>query len=222
MRYTKRMKKPARSIILCGIKHCGKSTQAKLVASAIGATVYDTDDLIYDQTGLDTRAIYKSQGKDAFMQAELRACEHLRDILTEGSQAQDAAASSDENSLQDQKSPPAKKLAVIATGGGICQNEPAMQILKALGSIVYLEIDEKSAADRIIREARFLPNGRIENLPAYIAAKNPRDEKEARAIFHDFYEERTKKYRSLADITVQAQGSRSENTKKILSALELL
>ncbi len=221
MRYSRGMKKSVRHIVLCGIKHCGKSTQAKLVASVIGAAVYDTDDLIYDQTGMDARAIYKSQGKEAFMQAELRACEHLRDILAEGSQAQDAAASSDENSLQDQKSPPAKKLAVIATGGGICQNEPAMQILKALGSIVYLEIEEKSAADRIIREARFLPNGRIENLPAYIAAKNPRDEKEARAIFHEFYLERTQKYKSLADVAVQMQGSRSENTKKILSALGL-
>ena len=214
------MKCPTRSIVLCGIKHCGKSTQAKLVASAIGAAVYDTDDLIYDQTGMDARTLYKSQGKDAFMQAELKACEYLRDTLQgERTQDQKAAASSDKNSLQDQKSPPAKKLAVIATGGGICQNAPAMEILKALGSIVYLEIDEKSAADRIIREARFLPDGGIENLPAYIAAKNPCDEKEARAIFHDFYIERTKKYKSLADATVQMQGSRENNCNKILSAL---
>ena len=199
MRYTKGMKKSLRPIILCGIKHCGKSTQAKLIASAIGAAVYDTDDLIYDQTGMDARTIYKSQGKDAFMQEELKACEFLRDTLQgKGSQA------------------------VLATGGGICQNDPAMQILKALGSIVYLEIDEKSAADRIMREARFLPDGRIENLPAYIAAKNPSDEAQARAIFHDFYLERTQKYKSLADVSVKMQGSRENNCNKILSALGLL
>lgn len=198
MRYSKGMKRPARSIILCGIKHCGKSTQGKRIASALGLDFYDTDDLILEQCGMDARALYKSQGKDAFIAAELRACEFLRDKLSgKGTQA------------------------VIATGGGICQNDPAMQILKALGLIVYLEIDEKSAAGRIVREARFLPDGTIQNLPAYIAAKNPRDESQARAIFHDFYEERTKKYRSLADITVQMQGSRSENTKKILSELGL-
>ena len=192
------MKTPARSIILCGIKHCGKSTQGKRIASALGLDFYDTDDLIFEQTGMDARALYKSQGKDAFIAAELRACEFLRDKLSgKGTQA------------------------VIATGGGICQNDPAMQILKALGLIVYLEIDEKSAADRIIREARFLPDGRIENLPAYIAAKNPSDEAQARAIFHDFYLERTQKYKSLADVSVKMQGSRDENTKKILSALGL-
>ncbi len=207
MRYTNGMKTPARSIILCGIKHCGKSTQGKRLAAALGLDFYDTDDLIFEQTGMDARAIYKSQGKDAFMAAELKACEYLRDILqAKGSQDQNAAAA---------------KSAVIATGGGICQNEPAIAILKKLGPIVYLEVPEITAAGRIVREARFLPDGTIQNLPAYIANKNPADQKEVRAIFHDFYMERTKKYRSLADASVQAQGSRSENTKKILSALGL-
>ena len=209
MRYTVRMKKPARSIILCGIKHCGKSTQGKRIASALGLDFYDTDDLIFEQTGMDARTIYKSQGKDAFMAAELKACEFLRDKLS-GGKAQYAGAAS-----------PDAKSAVIATGGGICQNEPAIAILKKLGTIVYLEVPEITAAGRIVREARFLPDGTIENLPAYIANKNPADQKEVRSIFHDFYEERTKKYRSLADITVQAQGSRSQNTKKILSELGL-
>lgn len=207
MRYTNGMKTPARPIILCGIKHCGKSTQGKRLAAALGLDFYDTDDLIFEQTGMDARAIYKSQGKDSFMAAELKACEYLRDTLqAEGSQGQNAAA---------------EKSAVIATGGGICQNEPAIAILKKLGTIVYLEVPEITAAGRIVREARFLPDGTIQNLPAYIANKNPADQKEVRAIFHDFYTERTKKYRTLADASVQAQGSRSENTKKILSALGL-
>ena len=224
------MKKPARSIILCGIKHCGKSTQGKRLAAALGLDFYDTDDLIYEQTGMDARAIYKSQGKDAFMAAELKACEYLQELLSapnEASKAQEAAAfgqpknrGASDNSSQAKESAAAKS-AVIATGGGICQNEPAIAILKKLGTIVYLEVPEITAAGRIVREARFLPDGTIQNLPAYIANKNPADKEEVRAIFHDFYTERTKKYRSLADASVQAQGSRSENTKKILSALGL-
>lgn len=220
------MKRPARSIILCGIKHCGKSTQGKRLAAALGLDFYDTDDLIYEQTGMDARAIYKSQGKDAFMAAELRACEFLRDTLS-GTQAQDAATvaslktAAQSEALQAQEAAAAKS-AVIATGGGICQNEPAIAILKKLGTIVYLEAPEITAAGRIVREARFLPDGTIQNLPAYIANKNPSDKQEVRAAFHNFYVERTKKYKSLADVSVQMQGSRSENTKKILSALGLL
>ena len=209
MRYTKRMKTPARSIILCGIKHCGKSTLGKMLAAALGLDFYDTDDLIYEQTGMDARALYKSQGKDAFMAAELKACEYLQELLSAPNEAPQAKEVAD------------AKSAVIATGGGICQNEPAIAILKKLGTIVYLEVPEITAAGRIVREARFLPDGTIQNLPAYIANKNPADQKEVRAIFHDFYMERTKKYRSLADASVQAQGSRSENTKKIMSALGL-
>ena len=224
------MKKLARPIILCGIKHCGKSTLGKILAAALGLDFYDTDDLIFEQTGMDARAIYKSQGKDAFMAAELKACEYLQELLSapnEAPQAKEAAAfgqpknrGSSDNSSQVQNAAAAKS-AVIATGGGICQNEPAIAILKKLGTIVYLEVPEITAAGRIVREARFLPDGTIQNLPAYIANKNPADQKEVRAIFHDFYMERTKKYRSLADASVQAQGSRSENTKKILSALGL-
>ena len=182
-----------------------------MLADALDLDFYDTDDLIYEQTGMDARAIYKSQGKDAFMAAELKACEYLQELLSapnESSQTQEAAAAK-------------PKRAVIATGGGICQNEPAIAILKKLGTIVYLEVPEITAAGRIVREARFLPDGTIQNLPAYIANKNPAGQKEVRAIFHDFYMERTKKYKSLADASVQAQGSRSENTKKILSALGL-
>lgn len=228
MHYTNGMKTPARSIILCGIKHCGKSTLGKMLAAALGLDFYDTDDLIFEQTGMDARAIYKSQGKDAFMAAELKACEYLQELLSasnETSQAQNAAAfgqqknrGASDNSSQGQETAAAKS-AVIATGGGICQNEPAIAILKKLGTIVYLEVPEITAAGRIVREARFLPDGTIENLPAYIANKNPADQKEVRAIFHDFYEERTQKYKSLADVSVKMQGSRDENANKILAAL---
>lgn len=195
--YTVGMKTNGRAIILCGIKHCGKSTQGKKISEELKLDFYDTDDLIYDQTGLDARSLYKSQGKEAFMQAELKACQFLQESL--------------------------KSAAVIATGGGICENQEAVKILKEIGTIVYLEIAEKAAADRIVREAKFLADGSIQNLPAYIANKNPANEKEVRELFHSFYIERTQKYKSLANVTILMQGSsRFKNMKKILRALEAL
>ncbi|MBQ7166675.1 MAG: shikimate kinase, partial [Treponema sp.] len=45
-------------IILIGIKHCGKSTQARLLSRELGAASYDTDDIIGDMTGKSPREIY--------------------------------------------------------------------------------------------------------------------------------------------------------------------
>ena len=65
------------AIILTGIKHCGKSTQGKLLAERLGCSFFDTDDIIFDITGKTPRQIYNEQGAQAFMQAETNACEFL-------------------------------------------------------------------------------------------------------------------------------------------------
>ena len=185
------------SIILMGIKHCGKSTQANLIASYLGSDyhVYDTDDLITELMGKTPRQIYSEQGKDAFLQAELKACEYLKNL-------------------------PESKNAVVATGGGICNNVSAVQILRSIGTLVFLDADEKIAADRIVREVHTDSHGNLKNLPAYIAKENPCSEEEVREIFHNFYIERKKIYSELCDITVQMKAvSKQENTKSILATL---
>ncbi len=114
-----------------------------------------------------------------------------------------------------------EKLVVISTGGGICDNAPALNSLRPLGIFIYIDVDEKTACDRILKKATKLSDGTWKNLPAYIAKQEPADETEVRRIFHNFYEERTKTYKQIADITVPtAEESKEENTKKILSALE--
>lgn len=180
-------------VILMGIKHCGKSTQARLLSQRLGIASYDTDDIITDMTGKSPREIYQSGGKEAFKAAETAACRQLASRLSESG---------------DQ--------AVIATGGGICCNEEALSALRPLGRLVFLNAPEKAAADRIIREARELAQGGFENLPAYIAAKSPRTILEIRSIFHDFYMERTFLYSRAADITVDmGRAGKEENAAKI-------
>ncbi|MBQ5384662.1 MAG: shikimate kinase [Treponema sp.] len=187
-----------KSIILMGIKHCGKSTQAKLLGKEFKMPVYDTDNLIEDETGFSPREIFTNDGEAAFKEAEAQACAHLKEELLKSG-----------------------KSAVIATGGGICNNAGAVEILKSLGICVFLKTDEKIAADRIVNEASVLPDGSIKNLPAYIAKKNPRSISEVREIFHAFHEERTKIYSTVADITVDmANAPRWFNTKQIVEALE--
>ncbi len=188
-----------KSIILMGIKHCGKSTQARLLGKKLGLPVFDTDTLVEDETGFSPREIYTQKGEQAFKDAETSACLNLKEKL-----------------LQK------KTDAVIATGGGICNNTDAMEILKSMGVCVFLKADEKIAVERILKEAVIAEDGSIKNLPAYIAKKNPQSLEEVRDIFHLFYEERTKVYASVANVTVaMLDAPKWVNTRQILDAIDL-
>ena len=191
------------SIILLGIKHCGKSTQGKLLAKYFNCPFFDTDDEVEVLTGKSPRQIYTEQGKEAFLEAEKLACEKLSEKVLDQTGSENIAC-------------------VIATGGGICNNPAALEVLHKLGTFVFLNADEKTAANRIVWEIKYDSDGKMKNLPAYIANKNPANVKDVRAIFHDFYEERQKIYEGLCDIEVKMEhsASKTENMKKILSAVE--
>ena len=190
-----------RALVFVGIKHCGKSTQGKRIASHLGLEFFDTDDLILKHEGISPREIYAKFGKEKFMEAEKNACQKLAEFFE--SQKQKSLKKNCDNAAQFK---PREK-----------QN--ALEILKSFGTIIFLQAEEKTAADRIVREADFSMNP-VLNLPAYIADKKPRTEKEAREIFHDFFTRRNNRYKEIADVVVQMQdASKEANTEKILSAL---
>lgn len=185
------------SIILMGIKHCGKSTQGKILSEKLNLPFYDTDDLITENTGKTPRQIYDEGGQEGFIIQEALVCEKLVESLKKSGES-----------------------AVIATGGGICNNPKAIEALHSIGNFVFLNSQEKTACDRIVREIKKDENGNLFNLPSYIAKKNPRSEEDVRNIFHDFFTERVKIYSELADVTVQmTQESKSVNADKILCAI---
>ncbi|MCR4823091.1 MAG: hypothetical protein K5873_09500 [Treponema sp.] len=190
------------SIILLGIKHCGKSTQGKLLSKHFNCSFFDTDDEITALTGKSPREIYTAQGKEAFLSAEKDACQKLSEkLLSQKAQGEFSS--------------------VIATGGGICNNPQALEILHKIGKFIFLNADEKTAANRIVWEIKYDSDGSMKNLPAYIANKNPKNVQDVRSIFHDFYEERQKIYKDLCDIEVKLEhsASKSQNLEKILQSL---
>lgn len=194
------------ALILMGIKHCGKSTQGKCIAQKLGVPFFDTDDVITEMTKMSAREIYTSKGEAAFMQAEVAACEHVAATVT-----------------KDTASVDSKIVAVVATGGGICNNDAALDVLRKMGVFVFLCAPEQLAADRIAREAVVAPDGTISNLPAYIAKKNPHTISEVRDIFHDFYTERIARYSKIATVTVQMiEAPVAVNTKRILDEVETI
>ena len=134
-----------KTIVLMGIKHCGKSTQGRLISQKLGLPFFDTDDVIAEMTGKTPREIYTEKGQEGFIEAEKKACQQVKD-RTGGTDS-----------------------CVIATGGGICNNPDAVEILRSFGTLVYLEVDEKIAASRVLREIKKEADGTLSNMPAYIA-----------------------------------------------------
>lgn len=192
-----------KSVILLGIKHSGKSTQGKLLAKHFECDFFDTDDEITAETGKTPRQIYSESGREAFLEAEKNACENLADKIEKSG-----------------------KRAVIATGGGICTNKSALDALHKTGIFVFLNSDEETACNRIIREIKYEKDGNstvMTNLPAYIAKENPGDITDVRKIFHGFYVERQKMYKSICDVEVKLlhSASKQENAQKILEQLKM-
>lgn len=184
-----------RAIILLGIKHSGKSTQGELLAKHRGCPFIDIDTVITEMTGSSPRTIYTEQGAAGFMAAEEAAC-------TQTAQKYGG------------------KDIVIATGGGICDNAPALEALRSLGEFVFINADENTAAGRILKKAVRNEDGSWSNLPAYIARAQPKTESEIREIFHSFYEMRTKIYGRIADITINMQNrTKQENANYIAETL---
>ena len=183
----------SQGIILLGIKHCGKSTLGRMLAAQFNCPFFDTDDIITEMTGKTPREIYQQQGAEAFMEAEARACDYLSRYL--------ASLGEDEY--------------IIATGGGICTNQQALDLLQRLGFFLFLEVPEEVAAQRIIDEIQWV-DGVMTNLPAYIASENPTSTEDVERIFSGFYKERTTRYRKLAQITCNLKGETAEENCQLL------
>lgn len=186
------------SIILMGIKHCGKSTQGRIISKKLSVPFFDTDDVIFEMTGKTPRQIYTELGNEGFQEAEEKACSFLLEKINSS----------------------AEKNAVIATGGGICGNKKALDILKKIGTFVFLKTPERIASFRVLREISIAQDGTLLNVPAFIAKKNPRSVADAKKIFHDFFIERECIYEQLADVVIDMSSSSKEaNAAKIIESV---
>ncbi|MCM1321344.1 MAG: hypothetical protein NC041_00590 [Bacteroides sp.] len=184
--------------VIFGVKHCGKSSAGKCLAEKLDAAFYDTDDIIFEITGKTPRRIYAESGEAAFKSAEENACAWLRRTLKVDIP----------RSLVTAAIP-----AVIATGGGICCNPAAIENLNGAGLRVFIDADEKTVADRIIKKSE-----EAGSYPAYIEREHPQSLDDVRMIFHRFYRERREMYLRLADAVVR-NGETPEQTAEKIRAL---
>ncbi len=112
-------------VLLCGIKHSGKTTMGKLLAEILNVPFYDTDDLFSQKTGVPPRVFYREHGETLFQTEEAKILQSLEDLCPSPS--------------------------VIALGGGSLSNPffPPY-LLHDTGSIVWLKVKDEIAFQRIL------------------------------------------------------------------------
>ena len=192
-------------IILTGIQHSGKTTAGKLTAERIGCDFYDIDEIIEKKTGLSCRRLYAEKGTEAFKEAETEACIFLQKQLqsrrneTEKKRTADTAG----KFLQ----------AVIAAGGGVCDNPHALSVLETIGKFIYLHVGEHTAFERICVRSK-----RTGSFPAYIENRFPKNDTERRSIFHEVYIHRTAEYKKRAKIHIGTEGLTPDEVSEALCA----
>lgn len=147
------------NIILIGMPSCGKSTVGVVLAKALGYRFVDSDLVIQEQTGKLLSEIIDEQGLEAFNEIENQVNASLN-----------------------------YHHAVIATGGSVIYGEAAMEHLKSIGKVVYLEFDYETLEERI---------GDLTARGVSI--------KEGQT-FLELYEERKPLYEKYADIIVNGEG----------------
>ena len=116
-----------RRVVLCGVKHCGKTCLGNALAKTLGVPFFDTDALLEADAGKPVRALYKEVGEARFRELE---AETIRRFIAS-----------------------APSPAVVALGGGVVSN-PCLtpDDLHALGLIVWMDVPVPTAFERMARE----------------------------------------------------------------------
>ncbi len=161
------------SVILIGMPSCGKSTLGVLLAKQLGYRFIDSDLLIQEREEKLLHEIISEKGIDEFINIE----ERVNASITE-------------------------KNAVIATGGSVIYGDKAMENLKTLGKVVYLQL---SFDEMCARLGDYSHRGVVMRRCGTLA---------------DMYADRKPLYEKYADITVDVcNASLTENVGKICAAL---
>jgi shikimate kinase len=162
-----------KSIVLIGFMGTGKSSVGKILERQTGLARFDTDEMISSKLGMPVQEFFSKYGEEKFRAAETKALHSLT----------------------------GKQLAIIVTGGGIVTKSENIDLLRKLGTVVWLDGDYKTLRARI---------DRLGDRPLLQTPDPP-------ASLSELLEARNPLYRNAADIRVDI----SQKTPKEIAELIL-
>ena len=180
-----------RFLTLVGLKHVGKSSVARELASSIGgAVLVDIDDEMIRQAQHEgwfhpptaggapqIRELYRFMGLPAFATWEATVIERTIALT--------------------------HPFCILATGGGVCDNSAAMELLQISRPIVYLYDDPAILYERIIRRG----------VPAFL------DQSDPETSFRQIADRRDQIYRTQADAVITVTGLSVEQAARQIQQL---
>ena len=161
------------NIVLIGMPSCGKSTVGVILAKRLGFRFSDSDLLIQEREGMLLHEIIEKKGNDGFLSIE-------NDV---------------NKSLEVSKT-------IISTGGSVVYCDEAMEHLKNIGKVVYIDISYDTLVRRL---GDYSHRG--------VIIKNG-------STLYDMYCERAPLYEKYADLTVEVCNAKlSDSVEKIAAAI---
>ena len=170
-------------MILLGLSRTGKTSVGRLLAERLCCPFYDTDELIRIRTGLTPRQLCRQADLLALHTAEAAA---LRECC-----GLDFAAGIEEKTIS----------AVIAAGGGICDNTEASAIIAAIPLRIFFYATEAVLFERLTRDA--VQTGYY---PAFLHFLPVVQKAEAQRLFTELYARRTELYRKSCNLVIDTTG----------------
>jgi shikimate kinase len=167
----------AKSIVLIGMMGAGKSSVGRSLQRRSGLARLDTDEMLAAEFGMSIAQIFEKHGEQKFRDAET---ELLRKLAPD-------------------------RPAIVVTGGGIVLRHQNVDLLKGVGTVVWLAADEAILFERAARR---------DHRPL-LQKENPR------AIFSKLFGEREPLYAGAADIRIDtSRMSHDEVAETILNKVE--
>lgn len=112
-----------KSIVFIGYMGSGKTTMTKYIGNHIdGIDIYDIDDMIKSEEGMEISRIFEIKGEDYFRNLEAQKLEELALKLTPK---------------------------IVSTGGGVVEREDNISLLKKVGLVVFLDSPIEVLWDRV-------------------------------------------------------------------------